>query len=107
MKIGYVLNTYPAPSHSFIRREIRALERRGFGIDRMAMRSFDGPLPDPADREEAAATTYVVAMGLGAMIWAVFLVGLRAPLRIYTALALALRASRRSEAGPDILLVNN
>lgn len=99
MKIGYVLNTYPAPSHSFIRREIRALERRGFGIDRMAMRSFDGPLPDPADREEAAATTYVVAMGLGAMIWAVFLVGLRAPLRIYTALALALRASRRSEAG--------
>lgn len=99
MKIGYVLNTYPAPSHSFIRREIRALERRGFTIRRMAMRPYDGALADPADREEAAATEYVVAQGLGAMIWAVFLMGLRAPLRIYTALALAIRASRGSEAG--------
>lgn len=99
MKIGYVLNTYPAPSHSFIRREIRALERRGIAIARIAMRPFDGDLPDPADRDEAAKTTYVLAQGIAAMVWAVFLVGLRAPSRIYTALVLALRASRRSEAG--------
>ena len=27
MKIGYLVNTYPSPSHSFIRREVQALER--------------------------------------------------------------------------------
>ena len=42
MKIGYILNTYPSPSHSFIRREIRALERRGVAVQRFAMRPFDG-----------------------------------------------------------------
>ncbi|MCL4676276.1 MAG: colanic acid biosynthesis glycosyltransferase WcaL, partial [Pararhodobacter sp.] len=91
MKVGYILNTYPAPSHSFIRREVRALERRGIGVKRFAMRPFDGALVDPADREEAAVTEYVLAKGLPAMIWAVFLVGLRAPMRVYSALALALR----------------
>ena len=99
MKIGYILNTYPAPSHSFIRREIRALERRGVAVQRFAMRPFDGALPDPTDREEAAATDHVLSHGFGAMLWAVFLVGLRAPLRIYRALGLALLAARKSEAG--------
>ena len=42
--------------HSFIRREIRALERRGVGVVRLAMRPFDGTLVDPGDREEAAQT---------------------------------------------------
>ena len=72
MKTGYVLNTYPAPSHSFIRREMRALERRGFDIHRFAMRPFDGALVDPTDQAEAARTEYVLARGILAMIWAVF-----------------------------------
>ncbi len=99
MKIGYVLNTYPSPSQSFIRREMRALERRGLAVQRLAMRPFDGALPDPADREEAAVTEYVIARGVAAMIWAVFLVGLRAPVAIWRALFLAIKASRGSEAG--------
>lgn len=99
MKIGYILNTYPAPSHSFIRREVQALERRGLGVHRFAMRPFDGVLVDPGDQAEAKATEYVLAKGLVAMIWAVFVVGLRAPLRIYSALALALKAAKGSEAG--------
>ena len=99
MKIGYILNTYPAPSHSFIRREVRALERRGITVQRFAMRPFDGALADPSDREEAEVTEYVLAKGLLAMIWAVFLVGLRAPVRIYKALALAISVGRGSEAG--------
>lgn len=99
MKIGYILNTYPAPSHSFIRREVQALERRGLGVHRFAMRPFDGALVDPGDKAEAKATEYVLAKGLAAMIWAVFLVGLRAPFRIYAALFLAMKAARGSEAG--------
>lgn len=99
MKVGYILNTYPAPSHSFIRREVRALERAGTQVKRFAMRPFDGDLVDPGDRDEAAVTEYVLAKGVIAMIWAVFLAGLRAPLRIHRAFALALRVGWRSEAG--------
>lgn len=99
MKIGYILNTYPSPSQSFIRREMRALERRGVAVQRFAMRPFEGDLPDPQDREEKAATDYVLAKGLGALIWSVFTMGLQNPVRIYKALFLALQASRGSEAG--------
>jgi glycosyltransferase involved in cell wall biosynthesis len=99
VKVAYVLNTYPAPSHSFIRREVRALERRGLGVARLAMRPFDGTLVDPGDKDEAAKTEYVLQKGLAAMIWAVFLVGLTAPARIYRALGLALAVGRGSEAG--------
>ncbi|PVH28335.1 glycosyltransferase [Pararhodobacter oceanensis] len=99
MKTGYVLNTYPAPSHSFIRREMRALERRGFQIHRFAMRPFDGVLVDPADQAEAARTEYVLGKGILAMIWALFTVGLQAPLRMHSGLALALKTGWRSEAG--------
>lgn len=99
MKIGYILNTYPSPSQSFIRREMRALERRGVAVQRFAMRPFDGDLPDPQDREEKQATEYVLARGFWAMLWALFIVGLQSPLRIWRALGLALKASRGSEAG--------
>ena len=99
MTVAYVLNTYPQPSHSFIRREVRALERRGVDVTRLAMRPFDGLLVDAGDKQEAKATDYVLAAGMAAMIWSVFLVGLRAPLRIYRALALALRVGHKSEAG--------
>jgi len=99
VKIGYILNTYPAPSHSFIRREIRALERRGVAVQRFAMRSHDGDLPDAGDREEQDKTGYVLSQGAAALIWAVFLTGLHAPLAIWRALGLALQAARGSEAG--------
>ncbi|MBT8153957.1 glycosyltransferase family 4 protein [Epibacterium ulvae] len=67
MKIVYVLNTYPQPSHSFIRREIQALERQGFEVARLAMRASDAPLVDDGDTAEAAKTEYVLAKGLGAL----------------------------------------
>ena len=63
MKIGYVLNTYPQPSHSFIRRELHALERQGFEITRFAMRPTEMPLVDPADLAEQDKTEYVLAAG--------------------------------------------
>jgi len=99
VKIGYILNTYPSPSHSFIRREIRALERRGLTIHRFAMRRHAGALPDPADREEAARTEHVLEKGALALIWALFTVGLQRPARIYSALTLAIRTGRGSDVG--------
>ncbi|WP_370401077.1 glycosyltransferase family 4 protein [Sulfitobacter sp. JB4-11] len=74
MKIAYVLNTYPQPSQSFIRREITALEAQGHEVMRLAMRAGDAPLVDPLDQGEAARTQYILkagAMGLArACAWA-------------------------------------
>ena len=55
MKLAYLVNTYPKPSHSFIRREIQALERQGFEVRRFAIRGDRAALVDPADIAEMRA----------------------------------------------------
>lgn len=60
MNIAYLLNTYPAPSMTFIRREIEALEEQGVVIGRFAVRRFQTPLVDSRDRQEADRTTYLL-----------------------------------------------
>ncbi len=67
MKIAYVLNTYPQPSQSFIRREIRALEAQGHEVLRFAMRTANVPLVDAQDRAEQDKTEYVLAEGKAAL----------------------------------------
>ncbi len=72
MKIAYILNTYPQPSQSFIRREVRALEAQGHEVSRFAMRAADVPLVDPQDRAEAERTAYVLAAGKAALLRAIW-----------------------------------
>jgi glycosyltransferase involved in cell wall biosynthesis len=56
VRIAYLVNEYPKVSHSFIRREIRALEALGVEVDRYTVRAAAGPLPDASDREELEKT---------------------------------------------------
>ena len=49
MRIAYFINQYPKVSHSFIRREILALERQGFAGQRIALRGWDAELVDGED----------------------------------------------------------
>ena len=67
MKIAYILNTYPQPSHSFIRREIRSLEAQGHEVLRFAMRAAEVPLVDAQDIAEQDCTEYVLKAGVGAL----------------------------------------
>ncbi|CUH87514.1 GDP-mannose-dependent alpha-(1-6)-phosphatidylinositol monomannoside mannosyltransferase [Phaeobacter sp. CECT 5382] len=99
MKIAYVLNSYPEPSHSFIRREIQALERQGLEVLRLPMRPGSAPLVDPGDQDEAARSHYVLQVGaLG--LFSCFLRQLvRAPRMTLAALRLAWRLGRRSQSG--------
>ncbi len=99
MKIAYILNTYPQPSHSFIRREMQALERLGFVIDRIAMRTPDAGLVDAGDRDEAARTHYVLGRGAVALLRDLAAEAWRTPRSMAAALALAWRCGGRSEAG--------
>lgn len=98
MKIAYVLNTYPQPSHSFIRREIQALERGGIDIVRLAMRPSEATLVDPLDQAEATRTHYVLHHKielLSAAIGAFF----AAPTRWLGAVGLAIRTGQASDSG--------
>jgi glycosyltransferase involved in cell wall biosynthesis len=94
VKIAYVLNTYPQPSQSFIRREIQALERRGITVVRLAMRATDQALVDPGDQAEAAQCHYVLAAGAARLVLALLVCGLRAPLSGWRAFLLAMRLGR-------------
>ncbi len=56
LKVANLVNLYPKISHSFIRREIQALESHGVVVRRYAIRRTSEPLVDDADREELAKT---------------------------------------------------
>ena len=96
-RIAYVINQYPKVSHSFIRREILALERQGFKIQRIALRGWDGDLVDEEDQQERARTRYVLQDGLFALLSAVLRMMLTAPIRFLCALSLTVRMGRRAE----------
>jgi glycosyltransferase involved in cell wall biosynthesis len=96
-RIAYLVNQYPKVSHSFIRREILALEKRGFEVERIALRGWSDALADPADREERRRTRYVLQAGLFALLGEVIATLLRSPARFCAALGLALRMACRAE----------
>lgn len=99
MTIAYVLNTYPQPSHSFIRRELRALERQGHEVLRLAMRRTELTLVDPGDQEEAARTDYVLDAGGKGLAKALSGALLRNPGPTLGALRLAMKMGKASPAG--------
>lgn len=95
LRIAYVVNQYPKVSHSFIRREILALERQGVQIQRIALQGWNDVLVDEQDKEERDRTRYVLKDGYGALLLAVLRVASSAPWRFFAALALAVRMARR------------
>ncbi len=96
MKITYLINQYPKASHAFIRREIMALERRGFDVQRIAIRGWDRALPDADDEIERERTLYVLKDGLKALIVPTIRVFLRSPLVFLSAVRLAFKMVRTS-----------
>jgi colanic acid/amylovoran biosynthesis glycosyltransferase len=97
LKIAYFVNQYPKVSHSFIRREILAMERQGFDVQRIALRGWNESLPDAEDRQEQEKTQYVLRTGLRGLLVPWLLGLLRSPLKMYTALRLAIRVSRQTD----------
>jgi colanic acid/amylovoran biosynthesis glycosyltransferase len=97
LKIAYFINHYPKVSHTFIRREILALERQGFQVERIALRGWDEALPDPEDLRERERTHYVLKNGVTGLVLPAIGVLLRAPMRFWAALRLALSLSRESD----------
>lgn len=94
MTIAYLVNRYPAVSHSFIRREILGLEAAGIEVRRFSIRPLDHALPDPQDRAEQARTTVVLGRGAAALLSPTLRRMLRRPGRFLAALRLAIRMAQ-------------
>jgi glycosyltransferase involved in cell wall biosynthesis len=105
MRVAYLINQYPKVSHTFIRREILALERQGVEVTRIALRGWDGELADPEDRRERERTRYVLREGALPLLLAVLRMMITRPAQFLRALALAWRMSRGAERPLPVHLV--
>jgi len=99
MKVAYLVNQYPHVSHSFIRREILALEAQGVTVERFSVRPSGATLVDPGDQAEQKRTQVILAAGAAGLLGALIKWKLRHPIRYLRALRMAIRVGRRSERG--------
>lgn len=97
MRIGYFTNQYPAPSHTFIRREIIALESKGHDVRRYAIRRCREELADADDRLEARKTFHIQNLGAFRILVACARTALKHPLGTLKAFFTALGYARVSE----------
>ena len=97
MRVAYLISEYPKVSHSFIRREIAALERQGVEVLRFAIRGPSDGSPDSADVEELRRTRYVLGAGAMSTLAHVMAAVVRRPRAFMAAARSAWRLSRRAE----------
>ncbi len=96
MRVAYFTNQYPAVSHTFIRREITALEALGVSVLRYALRSGDN-LVDPEDLAEKSKTRFVLLTGFGELFRCCLATLLSQPLATGRAIREAVEMGQRSD----------
>ena len=97
MRVAYFVNQYPKVSHSFIRREILALEGLGVEVCRIALRGWDADLVDMTDISERELTRYVLKSGLKSLLVPAFRCFIGSPGKFFAALRLALKLGSRAD----------
>ncbi|MGL6343142.1 MAG: glycosyltransferase [Waterburya sp.] len=98
MKIAYLVNQYPAISHSFIRREIAALEELGIEVERFSIRSAS-ELVDQADRLELKKTRFILQAGVISLLSSLFLTIITRPIRFWSTLRLTFKIGWGQDRG--------
>jgi glycosyltransferase involved in cell wall biosynthesis len=97
MNIAYLVNQYPKTSHSFIRREIAAMESLGLTIHRYTLRRTTEALADEADARELSETEAVIARPFFSRFLAGFRIMVCHPLRFAKALAFAIHCGLKAD----------
>lgn len=105
MKLAYLVNQYPMPSQSFIRREIAAIEASGIPVTRFAVRPWDSPLVDGADRQELQKTRYILGVGMGGLFLHLIRVAMTRPLPFLKTLGLTFKIGWGSDRGLSVHLI--
>ena len=102
-KVAYLVNQYPKVSHTFIRREIQALEALGIDVMRFSVRDTSADKHDDDDRGEAQKTTVLLARtdarGALSLAWALAARLRKDPLALADAVRVAVGLARRSDRG--------
>ncbi|MET0286071.1 MAG: glycosyltransferase [Polyangiales bacterium] len=100
MRVAYLVNQYPSISHTFVRREIEALEKLGCEVVRYSIRPMgEKALPDPADQRELGITHAILGKGARAILPSVARIASLRPAAFARAEQLTMRTGRRSERG--------
>jgi colanic acid/amylovoran biosynthesis glycosyltransferase len=97
--VAYLVNQYPQTSHTFIRREIHAVEKLGLAVERFAIRRPTDTLVDQRDRDEAERTTFVLESTYGAFLVAVLKAAVSDPVGFLSGLFTVMRLGVRSHRG--------
>lgn len=98
-RVAYLTTAYPKVSHTFIRREILALEALGWEVLRLAIRDAQETLADPEDQREAQRTRHCLSEPVPRLLARALRVVAGRPTRALRALATTIRMARASERG--------
>ncbi len=99
MKVAYLINQYPAISHTFVRREIHALEELGVEVERFSLRRVKGKFEDPEDVREGERTHVILDEGLRGLLGGLARAATKRPARFAKAAKRALSLGLRSDRG--------
>jgi glycosyltransferase involved in cell wall biosynthesis len=105
MRIAYLINQYPSVSHSFIRREILALERQGHEVLRLSVRGWDEAQQGDEDQLERTRTRYILQGGAAPLLIAFLQVLLTRPRQLLKAVGLVWKVSRRADRPLSVHLI--
>ena len=97
MRIAYLVNQYPKVSHTFIRREILALERQGVEVLRFAVRGWDADVKGAEDLSEREKTRHILRQGGARLLLNAARRCIANPARAWKALRAAWGLSRQAE----------
>jgi len=99
MKVAYFVNQYPKVSHSFIRREINALEKQAIEVVRYALRTDESELVDKFDHDELNKTQYILQLSKLTILTTVLLKIISSPDRFISTLLTTIKIGKRSDRG--------
>jgi colanic acid/amylovoran biosynthesis glycosyltransferase len=99
MKLAYLVNIYPRASHTFIRREILALEAAGSQVLRFSVRPCDTPLVDETDQSELTKTRVILGVGAFGLLTSLLAVLIKHPRAFLKALRTTFKMARSSDRG--------
>src|SRR5262245_23445125 len=99
MRIAYFINQYPAISHTFIRREIQAIEALGVTVVRYALRFSPRDLVHREDRAEMEKTQYILKASPVELFQCFVRILLRRPVALAKTVVLAVKIGWRSDRG--------
>lgn len=97
MKIAYLVNQYPGMTHSFIRREIVALEFLGVDVARYTLRKSVYGLADEADLREFTKTAAVIERPVLSRVLSILGIVASHPLRFAKTLGFAFQFGYKSD----------